>query len=131
MNRDELARIDATEKEKSAMFEWLRAIALDNSGMERNAAIALQELTDYATLRRASALSAQQPVAWRHSTPNGWVVTKTKHMDSQPLYASPPPAQQQPTEEEVRAAEQILSYIAGPGRDVRLVAEAVLRMAGK
>ena len=79
----------------------------------------------------ASALSAQQPVAWRHSTPNGWVVTKTKHMDSQPLYASPPPAQQQPTEEEVRAAEQILSYIAGPGRDVRLVAEAVLRMAGK
>ena len=64
MNRDELARIDATEKEKSAMFEWLRAIALDNSGMERNAAIALQELTDYATLRRASALSAQQPVAW-------------------------------------------------------------------
>ena len=30
-----------------------------------------------------------EPVAWRHPTPHGWVVTKTKHMDSQPLYAAP------------------------------------------
>ena len=30
-----------------------------------------------------------EPVAWRHSTPHGWVVTKTKHMDSEPLYAAP------------------------------------------
>lgn len=35
-----------------------------------------------------SATQRSEPVAWRHSTPHGWVVTKTKHMDSQPLYAA-------------------------------------------
>ena len=58
-------------------------------------------LSDYRLLEEANKrlldpevtqLSAQQPVAWRHATNHGWVVTKTKHMDSQPLYASPPPA---------------------------------------
>lgn len=35
----------------------------------------------------ATVVVPREPCAWRHSTPNGWVVTKTKHMDSEPLYA--------------------------------------------
>ena len=34
-------------------------------------------------------LAAQEPVAWRHAAEGGWVVTKNKHMDSEPLYAAP------------------------------------------
>jgi len=37
----------------------------------------------------AAAGVSEEPVAWRHPTPHGWVVTKNKHMDSSPLYAHP------------------------------------------
>ena len=57
---DKEGRINATLKEKSAMFEWLRGIALGGSPDWRKAAIAMQELNEN-VLSRPS-LTAQEKI---------------------------------------------------------------------
>ena len=60
MSETPITRIESTAREKSEMFEWLRAIALDNSGAERKAAIALQELVDLSAARRELAQARER-----------------------------------------------------------------------
>ena len=87
----------------------------------------------------ASALSAQQPVAWyiEGGTQMWWQESRpTDPGEWEPLYASPPPAQQGPTEEEVKLAQCIVDsggvfadeFVAATAG--LLLARVVLRMAG-